>query len=138
VSCEAFSLLLQDASIILRPRAVTEVKAAMDGDGSGNIIPESHPNGTALLVLSDLAKLYGHGNADYERSAQRRREVAINRKLGFYAARFLCVPTMTLRVLADEVQARSKLFALESNGNEQPERIVSPSTSRIRSKIEEL
>ena len=139
--CEAFSLLLQDASIILRPRAVTEVRNAIGRDGSGNIIPESHPNDTALLVFSDLAKLYGHGDSDYARSAQKRREVAVKHKISFYAARILCLPTTTLRVLADEVQTRSKLILLESSGNEGSDGMVSPSISlsaHTRSEIEEL
>jgi hypothetical protein len=141
ISYDAFSLILEDASIILRPRVVTEVKGVIEPDRSGNITPDSHPNEAVLRVLSDMATLYGHG--DVERSTPKRRDVATSHKLEYYAARVVCVPAMTLRVLADEVLARSKLIILESgSGGEQSEGFVSPSTRttpvRPRPIIEEL
>ena len=140
VSSDTFSLVLQDASIILRPRAVVEVMAVMEPDGLGNSSPESHPNQMILRVLSDMARLYGHDNPG--RSTRERRDAATSHKLGFYAARVVCMPAMTLRVLADEVFARSKLIVLESGGGEQTEGVSSPSTRttpvRPRPIIEEL
>lgn len=126
VSSNAFSLILEDASVILRPRVVTEVRAAVGPDESGNITPDSHPNEMVLRVLSDMARLYGHGNPD--RVTQRRKDVAADHKLGYYAARVLCMPAATLRVLADEVLAQSRLIGLESSGSEQPDGFVSPSS----------
>jgi len=140
VSSDTISLLLQDASIILRPRAVVEVKAVMEPDGSGNTSPDSHPNEMVLRVLSDVARLYGHDS--HGKSTRERRDAATSHKLGFYAARVVCVPATTLRVLADEVLARSKLIVLESGGGEQAEGVSSPSTGntpvRPRPIIEEL
>lgn len=111
----------------------------MEPDGLGNIIPDSHPNETALRALSDTARLYGHGNLG--QSTPKGRDAATGRKIGFYAARVLCVPAVTLRVLADEVLAQSKLLVLESGGGEQSE-VFSPSTRttpvRSRPVIEEL
>ena len=119
VTSGAFSVILEDASIILRPRMVTGLKGVIEPDGSGNITPESHPNETVLRVLSDMARLYGRG--DFGR--------ATSHKLGYYAARVVCMPAVTLRVLADEVLARSKLIVLESGGgSEQTEGFFSPST----------
>lgn len=112
----------------------------MEADGLGNIAPDSHPNETVLRVLSDMARLYGHG--DLGQSTPKKRDTATSHKLGFYAARIVCVPVMTLRVLADEVLARSKLIILESGGSEQSEGVFSPSTRtthvRPRPIIEEL
>ena len=140
MSSNTFSLILQDASILLRPRAVIEVKAVMESDGSGNTSPDSQPNEMVLRVLSDMARLYGHDNPG--KSTRERRDAATSHKLGFYAARVVCVPAMTLRVLADEVLARSKLIVLESGGGEQAESVSSPSTcttaAQPRPVIEEL
>lgn len=141
ISSDVFSLILEDASIILRPRVVTEVKGVIESDGSGNVTPDSHPNETVLRVLSDMARLYGYG--DFGRSARKGRDAATSHKLEYYAAHVVCVPAMTLRVLADEVFARSKLMVLEScGGGEQPEGLFSPSTrtTPVRSQpiIEEL
>jgi len=108
--------------MILRPRMVTRVKDVIEPDGSGHITPDSHPNETVLRVLSDMAKLYG-------RSTPKGRDAATSHKLGYYAARVVCVPAVTLRVLADEVLARSKLIVLESGGcGEQTGGFFSPST----------
>lgn len=98
----------------------------MEPDGSGNTTPDSHPNETLLLVLSDMVRLYGHGGID--QPTPKRRYAATSHKLGFYAARILCVPVMTLRVLADEALARSKLIVLESGGSDQSEGSFNPST----------
>ena len=98
----------------------------MEPDGSGNITPDSHPNETVLRVLSDMARLYGHG--DLDQSTPKRRDSATSHKLGFYAARVVGMPVVTLRVLADEVLARSKLIVLESGGGEQSEGSFSSST----------
>lgn len=116
----------------------------MEPDESGNIVPDSHPNETVLLVLSDLARLYGPGDPDSGRSTQRRGDMASGRKLGFYAARVVCTPSVTFRVLADEVLARSKSMVLESGGREEPVSLFNPSVHRrispvqSRSVIEEL
>ena len=120
---------------------VTGVKGVIEPDESGNITPDSHPNETVLRVLSDMARLYGH--RDFGRSTAKGRDAATSHKLGYYAARVVCVPAMTLRVLADEVLARSKLIVLESGGGgEQSEGFFSPSTRttpvRPRPIIEEL
>ena len=121
---------------------VTEVKGVvMEPDGFGNITPDSHPNETVLRVFSDMARLYGYG--DFGPHMSKGRDVATSHKLGYYAARVVCVPAMTLRVLADEVLARSKLIVLESGGGgEQPTGVFSPSTRttpvRPRPIIEEL
>lgn len=140
MSSDTFSLILQDTSILLRPRAVVEVKAVMESDGYGNTSPGSHPNEMVLRVLSDMARLYGHDNPG--KSTRERRDAATSHKLGFYAARVVCVPATTLRVLADEVFARSKLIVLESSGGGQVESVPSPSTRTIiaqpRPVIEEL
>lgn len=98
----------------------------MEPNGSGNTTPDSHPNEYVLRVLSDMVRLYGHG--DLDQSMPKGRDAATRHKLGFYAARIVCVPAMTLRVLADEVLARSKLIALESGGSDQSEGFFSPST----------
>ena len=125
--------------MILRPRAVVEVKAEMETDESGNITPDSHLNEMVLRVLSDMARLYGYGSSG--ESTQERRDTAISHKLRFYAAHVVCVSAATLRVLADEVSARSKLIILESGG-EQTEGVSSSSTrttpARPRTTIEEL
>jgi len=109
----------------------------MDPDGSGNIVPEFHPNDTVLRVVSDMARLYGHG--DLSRSTGKRRDAATSHKFGYYAARVLCTPTMTLGVLADEVFSHSKLIVLES---ERSEGVASPITRttlvQSRPVIEEL
>jgi hypothetical protein len=108
-------------------------------DESGNIVPDSHPNEAVILALSDLARLYGHGDSDSERLAQKRGDMATDRKLWFYAARVLCMPTMTLRVLADEVFAESKLIVSEPCGSGQSEGSFSVSVrSQSRAVIEEL
>jgi len=112
----------------------------MKSDGSGNTSLDSHPNEMVLRVLSDLARLYGHDNPS--RSTRERIDAATGHKLGFYAARVVCVPAATLRVLADEVLARSKLIVLESGGGERVESVSSPSTrttdARPHPVIEEL
>lgn len=132
--------MLEDASIILRPRVVTEVGVVMEPDRLGNIAPESHPNESVLRVLSDMARLYGHG--DLVRSTPKRRDKVTSHKLVYYAAHVVCVPAMTLRVLADEVFARSKLIVLESGGGERSEGVFSSSTRiapvQSRPAIEEL
>lgn len=114
----------------------------MDPDGSGSITPNSHPNESVLLAFSDLASFYGHSDSDSGQRTQSGREVAISRKLGFYAARVVCMPTMALRALADEALARSKLILLESGGGEETESLISPSSraTPVRSRliIEEL
>jgi hypothetical protein len=141
ISSDALSLILEDASIILRPRVVTEVKAAMEPDGSGEIALNSHPSEKVLRVLSDMARLYGHGKI--EQPAPKRRDLATSHKLGYYAAHVLSVSGVTLRVLADEVLARSKLIVLESaDGGGQPEGSFGPNSRstavRPRPVIEQL
>ena len=86
----------------------------MGPDGSGKIALDldSHPSEKILRVLSDMARLYGHGKIGLP--TPKRRDLATSHKLGYYAARVLSVPGVTLRVLADEVLARSKLIVLES------------------------
>lgn len=141
MTSSTLSLLLQDASIILRPRAVSEVATSVGPDGSETTTPHFHPNETVLLVLSDLARFYGGDNFGSGYGAQKRRDIATVRKLEFYAVRVVCMSTMTLRVLADEVLARSKLIILESDGGEQPGSFISPSsrvTSHLSRLIEEL
>lgn len=136
---DAFSVILQDASLILRPRAVTEVMAVVEPDESGNIVPGSHPSEGVILVLSDLARLYGHSDSDPEPPVRNRRDMATSRKIGYYAARVLCVPTATLRVLADEVLAQSNLIVLESCVGQRSEGLFSTSVhSQSRPVIEEL
>lgn len=100
----------------------------MEPDGSDNVTPDLHPNRTALLVFSDLAGLYGGGGFDPGQRTQRRKDTATGRKLGFYATRVVCMPAVTLRVLADEVLAQSKSVVLESGG-EQSESLISASRS---------
>ena len=113
----------------MRPRAVAEVAAAIEHEESDSIVPNSHPNETVLLVLSDLSRLYGYSDSDSGQSTQKRRDVATSRKLGFYAARVVCMRTVTLRVLSDEVLARSKLMVLESGlGLEEAENSISASS----------
>ncbi|KAF9646230.1 hypothetical protein BDM02DRAFT_3100173 [Thelephora ganbajun] len=140
ISPGAFSLILQDASVILRPRVVTEVRAVMEPDGPEGVTPSSHPNENILRVLSDMARLYDRGDSD--QSTQKRRDVATSRKLRFYAARVMCTPEMTLRVLAEEVLAQSKLMVLEPDGGGQSQDFFSPRTRttpvRPRPIIEEL
>lgn len=103
-----------------------EIKAEIEPDGSRNITPDSQLNEMVLRVLSDMARLYGCDNPDG--STQERRDVATSHKLRFYAARVVCLPAATLRVLADEVLARSKLIVLESGGGERMEGVYDPST----------
>ena len=91
----------------------------MEPDGSGSFTPRFHPNEAVLLLLSDLAGLYEYCDFDSGQRTQKRRDIAASRKLMFYAARVVCIPTVTLRVLAGEVLARSKLTVLESGGGEQ-------------------
>ena len=105
----------------------------MEPDGSGNTIPDSHPNESLLLALSDLAKLYGgSGDSGYERPAGNKRDVATNRKLGFYTARVVCMSTMSLRGLADEVLALSRSILVSVDRS----RLAPP--LRPQSAIEEL
>ena len=112
----------------------------MELDRSENITPGSHPNEMVLRVLSDMARLYGCSNSG--EPTQDRRDAATSYKLRFYAAHVLSVPAMTLRVLADEVFARSKLMVLESCVSEQTDGVSSPSprTTPVRPRpvIEEL
>jgi hypothetical protein len=138
-----FSLIPEDASIILRPRMVAEVRGVIEPDGSGNMVtPDSHTNETVLRVLSDMATLHGHN--DFCRSTPERRDATTSRKLEYYAVRVVCVPAMTLRVIEMcLVLARPKLIVSESSGGgEQSEGFVSSSTRttpvRLRSIIEEF
>ena len=113
--------------------------AVVKPDKSGNIDLDSHPNEGVILALSDLARLYGHGDPDLAQLVQKRGDVATSRKLGYYVARVLCVPTTTLRVLADEVLAQSKLIVLESCVGQRSEGLFSTSVhSQTRPVIEEL
>ena len=73
--------------------------------GTGRIKQHYHSNEGVTLVLSNLARLYGHGDSDSESLARSRRDMAASRKLGYHAVRVLWVPTTTLRVPADEVLA---------------------------------
>ena len=123
---DALSHILQGASSILRPRAATEVVAVMELDASGNITLDSHSNEGAVPVLSDLARLYGHGDSDPAQLAQRSRDMATSRRLGYSVAHALRVPsTTTLRVLADKVLGQSKLIVLESCVSQQSEGLFS-------------
>lgn len=108
--------------------------ATVGTDGSGSVVPDLHPNGTVLLVLSDLARLYGHSDSGSGQWTQRGRDVATSRKLGFYAARVVGMPTTTFSMLSDEVLARSKL---ESGGGEETESFISASGSAtpVRSRL---
>ena len=103
----------------------------MDRDGSENTTPDSHPNEAVLRVLSDMARLYDDGNSDQGRN------IAASRKLSFYAARTMCLSSVTLRVLADEVLARSKSMVLEFGGGGSSESFFSTSsvTTPVRSRI---
>lgn len=122
---------------------MTEVTTTTEADGSGDISPDFHPNETVLLVFSDLARLYGCGVSGPGQRTPKSGDVATSRKLGFYAARVVCTRAATLRVLADEVLARSKLIVLESGGEEEwTEGLISASgcAAPVRSRliIEEL
>ena len=115
-----------------------EVETEINPDGSGNTVPDSHPNETILRVLSDMARLYGYDNL--ERSTRKRIDAATNRKLAFYAARVVCVPALTLRVLADEVMTHSKLMVLESGEHMEATPNLSTRATPVRPRpaIEEL
>lgn len=55
-----------------------------------NITPDFHPDEVVILILSDLARLYGHDNSGCEQLTQKRRDIATSQKFGFYAAGAAC------------------------------------------------
>lgn len=113
------AVLLQDASTLIRPRAVTELT---EEPGA-----QSHPSSTCLLVLSDIADLF----------ARVSKHAHVGHKLKFYAAHLLSIPAFVLNAVADEVEQRAKVVNSETLPPTVP---MSPNEGKGRggSRIEEL
>jgi hypothetical protein len=120
------SVLLQDASILMRPHSVTEIPNGPDAEKSMH----SHPSSSCLLVLSDIAALFARAS----------KHTHVGHKLVFYAAHLMSTPSFVLSVLADELSERAKLMIAESNppNTRAPATPASVSGKGTVPKIEEL
>ncbi|KZP30636.1 hypothetical protein FIBSPDRAFT_814946 [Athelia psychrophila] len=144
VDGKMMSTLLHDAARLLRPRPVTILDQSTTSPvvEIGGAIAESHPCVSAILVLSDLAKLFerpskGKGDA----AGQRPNHVTL--KLSFYSAQIISTPTVILMGLSEEVSLRSKAIEREALLSVQGARAehraeTKPAEQNTRPKIEEL
>ncbi|KAF5355298.1 hypothetical protein D9758_006058 [Tetrapyrgos nigripes] len=94
-----FSLLLRDTSKLVRPLPVAVVAAEVTSHAE-SFDTFSHPNRSAVLVLSDLYKLFETQNGKSRHVAQ---------KLIFYAAHVLSTPSMVLTSLSKDIYDRSSI-----------------------------
>lgn len=101
MNSELFALLLRDAAHLIRPLPVTTIST--EDTENPEIKLTSHPHLNAILVLSDLRKLF-------EASA---RPHAVAHKLQFYAAHIVSIPSQILRSLAEEILARASGYQVE-------------------------
>ncbi|OJA21550.1 hypothetical protein AZE42_03238 [Rhizopogon vesiculosus] len=101
VGVESFSVLLNDLSIIVKPRKVVAVQASSD-DSSLN----DHPSIALLAALSDLSGLF----APRPMGASSH----IQMKVRYYAAQILSTPQHVLRALAEELQANAQSLRAEA------------------------
>lgn len=111
---ELFSLLLQDAAILLAPPLVTELTASSSSTtGSEAMMPNSHSHSTSLLVLSDLYDLFSIGQDDEKEWTGRHKGNHITQKLIFYAAQILSTPRDNLCALIQEMIDRAEVHDCE-------------------------
>lgn len=96
VSSEFFSILLEDASSLLRPRIVTEVPA---GQLDYKVI--SHSSLATILALSDIALLF-------------HRVPHVVHKLTFYVVHLMSIPPALVNAVADDMVARSKTIGVKA------------------------
>jgi hypothetical protein len=66
---------------------------------------DTHPHITAILVLSDISKLFENAGSDRSTAAKRLCESHVKMKLLFYCAHMLSTRSSILNAIADEVIA---------------------------------
>lgn len=98
---ELFSLLLQDAALLLTPLFVTELTTS-----PGSATVRSHPNSMAIFALSDLHDMFLIGGQDEDK----KRGNHITHKLMFYAAHILSTPSVILRTLVQEMIDKAEMI----------------------------
>lgn len=127
-----FSILLNDASRLLRPKAVTVLSPHPSSINPSSPY-ESHPNNTSLLALSDLSAFFSTSlpvnshSTKSTNSKPRQTNTHITHKLTFYAARIISTPSNVLSILADELMLRAEVVRREGlheteRGSEDPKR----------------
>ncbi|KAK7687637.1 hypothetical protein QCA50_008852 [Cerrena zonata] len=127
-----FSILLNDASRLLRPKAVTVLSPHPSSTNTSSPY-ESHPNTTSLLALSDLSVFFSTPLPVNARSAKstnskpHQTNTHVTHKVAFYAARIISTPSNVLSTLADELMLRAEVVRREGmsetgRGNEDPKR----------------
>lgn len=87
----------------------------------GGAIVGSHPSAWAILVLSDLSKLF-EPSSPHKEGAANQRQNHITLKISFYAAQIISTPPVILSGLSEELRSRSKAV----------ERDVVPSMAIVR------
>lgn len=124
-----FSLLLHDASELMRPKAVTVVSTSASHSQSGasamRAIPSDHPSIASIRVLSDISKLLESvesrkDSIDGPLSHQNHKTL----KLSFYAGQIISTPSTILVGVANEVAARSR--AVEKEIEPLPHKLSEP------------
>lgn len=127
-----FSILLNDASRLLRPETVTVLSPHPSSINPSSPY-ESHPNATPLLALSDLSTFFSTPLPATVHSAKsintkpRQTNTHVTHKVAFYAARIISTPSNVLSTLADELMLRAEVVKREGlheteMGSEDPQR----------------
>lgn len=106
---ELFSLLLSDASALVRPSSVTpiDIQPTAVNTATADFDIASHPHKSLILVLSDLAKLFQSLHPSNDSVSHNPKPNQIIHKLLFYAAHILSTPSLLLRAVAQELADRS-------------------------------
>ncbi|KAG0699902.1 hypothetical protein DFH29DRAFT_934535 [Suillus ampliporus] len=99
VGAESLSVILQDLSMIMRPRRVVAVSSDISS-------LNDHQSDTLLAALSDLSDLFAPPSIGVPSHIQM--------KLRFYAAQVLSTPPIILRALANELQAYAQAVKAEA------------------------
>ncbi|KAF7969456.1 hypothetical protein HWV62_27299 [Athelia sp. TMB] len=115
VDGKMMSMILQDAAKLIRPSPVI----VLDSSTTSPVIENSgavsgrHPCVSAILVLSDLSKLFGRTKTQKgDAGSQGSNHVTL--KLLFYAVQIISTPTVILTGLAEEAALRSKVIEREA------------------------
>ncbi|KAF8813470.1 hypothetical protein BYT27DRAFT_7084750 [Phlegmacium glaucopus] len=106
-----FALLLRDAGLLLTPLFVTELTTSSSTVWLEGMV-RSHPNGRAVLALSDLHDMFSIECAQDENKERtgRRKGNHITQKLIFYAAHILSTPSAILRALVQEMMDEAEVI----------------------------
>jgi hypothetical protein len=111
VNSKSFALLLHDAVMLIRPLPVTMIGSVVTRPTE--IDPTSHPHLNAILVLSDVSKLFQL--APSHKATSNARTNHVTHKLMFYAAHILSTPSSVLLALAEELTQKALSYEESSN-----------------------